>query len=217
MRLAKRGTRRRGWGTQHVGTRRASPAGSGASRVFPEYAGVVSRVQRGWVFAIVVGMIGCSSGGDDPSRTGETCSRGTTTAACDTCAQTACKEKYRAAFYERQSHLGDVTPDGACIESVRCIAHCPCGDTDCYDHCPPTVACSASLFALRNCEAVRCPTECSAALEGVSGGCIDLFACCNSPRMPEGVRSTCLNAAASLSVASCEGFLGSYRSAGNCD
>ncbi|MEO7096293.1 MAG: hypothetical protein ABI175_23745 [Polyangiales bacterium] len=162
-----------------------------------------------------------SSNDDDAARSGETCSRGTTTAACDLCAQTECRAKYRASFHDPQSSLGDTTAPGACLEQGRCIAHCPCGDTACYDLCTPSVACTASIFELRNCEAVRCGTECASALDGVGGACIDLLRCCSSERMAEELRSGCRSLVAEGRVSAptdgCEARLGSYRRDGYCD
>jgi hypothetical protein len=167
---------------------------------------------RAWCWSTLCALLGCSSGGGDGARAGEECSRGSTTAACDTCAHTSCRDKYEAAFHDPLA--GDRSPAGVCLDEARCVSHCPCGDGACYDRCPLGISCSAMLFELRNCEAVRCPDECHAALEGVSGACIDLATCCRSPRMPEGFRTACTNTAANGRVAGingCETVLNDYR------
>ena len=171
------------------------------------------------LFALVaVATLACSSGGDDGSREGQACSRGTTTASCDACAQLACKTKYAASFHDPQPELGDREQAGRCVDRARCIAHCACGDGACYDLCPPSIACSATLFELRNCEAVQCPDECKASLEGVTGSCIELARCCGSPRLPEGFRAVCRNVAADGKVEVCEDRLKNvFRANDYCD
>lgn len=170
------------------------------------------------LLVLVVAAFGCSSsGGDDDARAGEECSRGTTTAACDACAQRVCQVKYSSCFHDGRVDVGDRLPPGLCVDRARCIAHCACGDADCYDACTTTQACTDCIAQLRDCEAVSCSTDCRDAVAGLSDACIDLARCCVSPRLPEGSSSFCLGIAATGVGNVCANELKAYRESSLCD